>query len=99
MGSIWAHLRHQSQSAAYYLFGQYLRLCCERPQPQHDCDVAHIPAFTKHHHANDHLNLAFGFVDVAGRFASLINAFLGDLAFRVGMDNKNPPASVLRRIL
>src|SRR6266478_1963941 len=34
--SIRTHLRHQTQSAADHLFGQYLRLCCERPQPQHD---------------------------------------------------------------
>ena len=56
--------------------------------PKHDCHVPDVPALAEHHDTDDGLDLVVGLVDVAGRFASLFEVGLGDLALRVGVDHE-----------
>jgi hypothetical protein len=80
--------RHAPQTAAERLFGQDLVGGAERPEGDDHADVAYVPAFAEHEHADDAADRAVGPVDVACSLARYFEVVLGDLAAAVGVDHQ-----------
>ena len=90
---------HQAQPAADGLLRQDVGLRRVRPQADDDRHVLHVPALAEHHDADDAVDRAVAVVHVAGHVAGRVQVFLRDLAGTVGVDDEQPVAAELGRVL